>query len=190
VLAPYSERMKTLLKNPAKFYTPKERPSGHDIAAAFGKENGGAIPSNLLQIPNTDSNSHYLRMCKLLGKDSHPARFPPGLPKFFIEFLTEPGDFVVDIFSGSNTTGFVAEQLGRNWLSVELDRDYAALSALRFMENSAESDIVGAMKLLEGGQHLRINSPEFSATADDSGDAQVMEESQGSLFRNLRTGTS
>ena len=59
VLAPYSERMKTLLKNPSAFYTPKERPSGHDIAEAFGKDNGGAIPSNLLQIPNTESNSHY-----------------------------------------------------------------------------------------------------------------------------------
>src|SRR6185437_771852 len=105
VLAPYSERMKTLLKNPEKFYRPKERPSGHDIAAAFGKQNGGAIPSNLLQIPNTDSNSHYLRTCKLLSKDSHPARFPEALPKFFIEFLTSPGDCVVDIFSGSNTTG-------------------------------------------------------------------------------------
>jgi hypothetical protein len=46
------------------------------------------------------------------------------------------------------------------------------------------------MKLLEGGQYLKINSPGFSATEDDSGDAQVMEESQGSLFRNLRTGTS
>src|SRR5579883_2804988 len=85
VLVQYSERMKTLLKNPKKFYTPKERPSGHDIAAAFGKANGGAIPSNLLQIPNTDSNSHYLRACKVLGKDSHPARFPAALPRFFIK---------------------------------------------------------------------------------------------------------
>src|SRR5712692_3300146 len=92
VLVPYSERMKTLLKDPEKFYRPKGRPSGHDIAAGFGKENGGAIPPNLLQIPNTDSNSHYLRMCKALGHESHPARFPPDLPKFFINFLTDPGD--------------------------------------------------------------------------------------------------
>ena len=31
VLVPYSDRMETLLKDPEKFYTPKERPSGHDI---------------------------------------------------------------------------------------------------------------------------------------------------------------
>jgi site-specific DNA-methyltransferase (cytosine-N4-specific) len=188
VLAPYSERMKTLLKNPGKFYKPKGRPSGHEIAAAFGKENGGAIPSNLLQIPNTDSNSHYLRMCKVLGRDSHPARFPSALPKFFIEFLTETGDCVIDIFSGSNTTGCVAEQLGRRWLSIELDRGHAVLSALRFMATCTEPDIIEAVRLLENGQCLKIKSPGFSAE-DDPGDAQVMEESQGSLFRHSRTGT-
>src|SRR5713226_4996982 len=56
VLAPYSPRMNALLKNAEKFYKPKLRPSGHDISRRFDKDNGGAIPSNLLQIPNTDSN--------------------------------------------------------------------------------------------------------------------------------------
>ncbi len=147
VLVPYSERMKTLLKDPAKFYRPKERPSGHDIAAAFGRTNEGAIPSNLLQIPNTDSNSHYLRACAALGREAHPARFPPDLPKFFIEFLTDPGDVVVDIFSGSNTTGYVAEKLVRRWLSIELNREYAELSAIRFMEDSPDAEI---RRTLEG----------------------------------------
>lgn len=158
VLTPYSERMKTLLKNPDKFYRPKARPSGHDIAAAFGKENEGAIPSNLLQISNTDSNSNYLRTCKLLDKESHPARFPAALPRFFIEFLTDPGDFVVDIFSGSNTTGLIADQLQRNWLSIELEREYACLSALRFMENWAVSAISEALGRLGAGEVLTLHS--------------------------------
>ncbi|HXJ91586.1 MAG TPA: site-specific DNA-methyltransferase [Terriglobia bacterium] len=181
VLTPYSERMKTLLKNPGRFYRPKERPSGHDIAAAFSKENLGAIPSNLLQIANTDSNSHYLRTCKLLGKDGHPARFPPALPMFFIEFLTEPGDCVVDIFSGSNTTGAVAEQLARNWLGVEVDRDYAVLSAIRFMENHTEREIIQAMKLLESRQYLSLNRSR-PVEEDRTNNVHVMEESQRQLF--------
>lgn len=180
VLTPYSERMKTLLKNPEKFYTPKERPSGHDIAAAFGKENGGAIPSNLLKISNTDSNSHYLRMCKLVSKDSHPARFPAALPKFFIQFLTSPGDCVVDIFSGSNTTGFVAEHLGRQWLSIEVDREYAELSAVRFMDTWDESKIIDAIKLLGQGQYLSIENLDGTTPEDND---------EGSLFKDLRTGT-
>ena len=44
VLTAYSERMRLLLKNPEKFYRPKERPSGHDIADSFGNDRGGAIP--------------------------------------------------------------------------------------------------------------------------------------------------
>jgi len=189
VLAPYSERMKTLLKNPEKFYRPKELPSGHDIAAAFGKQNGGAIPSNLLQIPNTDSNSHYLRTCKLLSKDSHPARFPEALPKFFIEFLTSPGDCVVDIFSGSNTTGSVAEQLRRQWLSVEQDRDYAALSAVRFMESWADSKIIDAFKLLEQCQSLVIHFSQPMLLAHENSEGATPEHNQGTLFEPLRTGT-
>jgi site-specific DNA-methyltransferase (cytosine-N4-specific) len=135
VLTPYSKRMKKLLEAPERFYTPKDRPSGHDISAAFGRDNGGAIPSNLLQYPNTESNSVYIRLCKEFGFDAHPARFPKALPSFFINFLTEPGDTVLDIFCGSNTTGEVAEELGRNWIGIELSREYAIASAFRFMSD-------------------------------------------------------
>jgi DNA modification methylase len=158
VLTPYSERMKKLLENPAKFYQPKKRPSGHDISIRFEGANGGAIPSNLLQISNTDSNSHYLRICKALGRKSHSARFPTALPRFFIKFLTGPGDLVVDIFSGSNTTGYVAEQLERRWLSVELDRSQAILSAVRFMEGSDKEAITSTLGQLERGQHVHLES--------------------------------
>jgi DNA modification methylase len=158
VLAPYSERMKTLLKNPSAFYTPKERPSGHDIAEAFGKDNGGAIPSNLLQIPNTESNSHYLRCCKMLERESHPARFPADLPKFFIQFLTDPGDVVLDIFSGSNTTGYVAEQMERHWVSMDLDRSYAALSAVRFMDAWPENKIRSSLATIESGAFVAFTT--------------------------------
>jgi len=152
VLVPYSERMKTLLRDPQKFYRPKGRPSGHDIAESFANNNGGAIPSNLLQIPNTESNSNYLRICKLLGREGHPARFPGDLPRFFIRFLTDPGDLVLDIFSGSNTTGQVSEELGRRWLSVEIERDYAVLSAARFMESWDESSIRTTIRQIEMGK--------------------------------------
>ena len=105
VLVPYSDRMKKLLKDPDAFYKPKRRPSGHDIGKGFGNDNGGAIPSNLLQIPNSESNSQYMRGCKEVGIKAHPARFPAKLPEFFIKLLTEPNDIVLDIFSGSNTSG-------------------------------------------------------------------------------------
>lgn len=141
VLTPYSGRMKTLLRNPDVFYRPKDRPSGHDISKSLGFDNGGAIPSNMLQIPDTESNSSYLRLSKLVGVDGHAARVPAALPEFFIKFLTEEDDLVADIFAGSNTTGKVAEQLGRRWIAMEINAGYVASSALRFMDHLPEGDV-------------------------------------------------
>ena len=144
VLAPYSERMKLLLQNSDKYYSPKKRPSGHDISSRFAEDKGGAIPPNLLQIPNTESNSQYLRCCQMVGIAGHPARFPEKLPEFFIRFLTDVGDTVLDIFAGSNTTGAVAEALGRRWIAFEIDQFYLAASAFRFL-NAAQEDIVKSL---------------------------------------------
>jgi DNA modification methylase len=141
VLTPYSDRMKKLIEDPESFYTPKKRPSGHDISAGFGKDNGGAIPSNLLSIPNTDSNSSYLRLCKELGLERHPARFPSELPAFFIKMLTDEEDVILDIFGGSNTTGFAAEALKRKWLTLEMNREYLASSAIRFLEGHSTETV-------------------------------------------------
>jgi DNA modification methylase len=136
VLAPYSARMKVLLKDPEAFYKPKVRPSGHDIGKNFATDNGGALPSNLLQIPNTESNGFYTEACKIVGTPAHPARFPALLPQHFIRMLTAPSDLVLDIFAGSNTTGQVAEANGRRWLAFELSKEYVAASAFRFLHRA------------------------------------------------------
>jgi site-specific DNA-methyltransferase (cytosine-N4-specific) len=133
--------MQKLLQDAASFYRPKKRPSGHDISANFASDNGGAIPSNLLQIPNTESNSSYQRHCATVGVKPHPARFPEKLPSFFIEFLTDPGDTVLDTFAGSNTTGSAAEKLGRRWMAFEKDRTYLAASAFRFVDELSEEEL-------------------------------------------------
>jgi DNA modification methylase len=157
VLTEYSARMKKLLEDPGKFYEAKKRPSGHDISKAFGKDNGGAIPSNLLQIPNTDSNGQYLRGCKALSLKAHPARFPSKLPEFFIRFLTDPGDLVVDIFAGSNTTGFVAERENRRWLAFDNELQYLATSSFRFMpEDATDADLNLVYQQVMAGQITEI----------------------------------
>ncbi len=138
VRVPYSDRMKLLLQNGEKYYSPKKRPSGHDIRRGFDADRGGAIPSNLLQIPNTESNSKYLRCCKIAGVGGHPARFPQKLPEFFIQFLTDEGDTVLDIFAGSNTTGAAAESLKRKWMALEIEQKYLAASAFRFLEDNVD----------------------------------------------------
>lgn len=129
VLKPYSDSMKNLLKNG---YRAKVRPSGHDISDEFTKDNGGAIPPNLLTLANTESNSLYQRQCKANDVKIHPARFPVGFADFFIRFLTDENDLVYDPFAGSNTTGAVAENLLRRWISSELSEEYVRGSIYRF----------------------------------------------------------
>jgi len=65
-----------------------------------------------------------------------PARFPLELPGFFIKFLTDVGDTVLDIFAGSNTTGAAAEHLGRHWIAFENNRMYLATSSFRFLDSA------------------------------------------------------
>ena len=164
VLAEYSDRMKKLLKDPDGFYSPKKRPSGHDIGRGFKKENKGAIPSNLLQIANSESNGKYYSRCKAVGTKQHPARFPAKLPEFFIRFLTDPGDLVVDIFAGSNTTGWVAEKEGRQWLAFDTEREYLASSSFRFLADNIDSDEMQALyneinagKMVELGEYMQAD---------------------------------
>lgn len=131
VLWNYSDSMLKLFKR-AK-YNDGLRPSGYKVSpTSFLQKHDGAIPPNFLPIANTGSNGSYLRYCKKYGIDVNPARFPAALPGFFIEFLTEKEDVVLDPFAGSNTTGFAAEKLHRRWISFELYEEYLRGSKFRF----------------------------------------------------------
>lgn len=129
VLQPYSKSMKHLLKSG---YKAKLRPSGHDISDKFNKDNGGSVPPNLLTIANTESNGRYQDNCRAENIPIHPARFPAQLPEYFIRFLTDPGDLVVDPFGGSCVTGVVAENLKRRWACCELSEEYLLGARARF----------------------------------------------------------
>jgi site-specific DNA-methyltransferase (cytosine-N4-specific) len=132
VLQRYSADMERLIRRGNKR---TRRPSGHNITHKFSLDRGGSIPPTLIECGNNESNSRYITESKKQGRQIHPARFPCELPRFFIEFLTDPGDLVVDPFAGSNTTGAAAEALGRRWIAVEKDPAYAGDSELRFSES-------------------------------------------------------
>lgn len=131
VLQEYSKAMKVLLKRGS--YNAGKRPSQHDIGeTSFLKNNGGAIPSNVLTYANTLNTDEYHNYCRENKLQLHPARMPIEVAEFFIKFLTEPGDLVLDPFGGSNTTGAAAEELDRFWISIEASEDYIKGSRGRF----------------------------------------------------------
>jgi DNA methylase len=135
VLKEYSPSMKELLRSGK--YNAGRRPSEHSIGkTSFLKNNQGAIPPNVLTIPNTSSVEPYQLHCKNKKLELHPARMPSALAEFFIQFLTEPGDIVLDPFAGSNTTGAAAEKLQREWIAIEADSSYIEGSIGRFQRIS------------------------------------------------------
>ncbi len=151
VLRPYSKSTRDMHKKGK--YNSGLRPSGHLISeTGFLTDNGGSIMQNVLQLEpidpdrdprlptntfsmaHTNSNDYYHRACKDREIDPHPARMPLQLIDFFIQFLTDPEDLVLDPFAGSNATGYCAERTGRRWVSIEASPEYAIHSELRFSE--------------------------------------------------------
>jgi len=130
VMREYTDGMKRLIATGT--YNRGRRPSGHVVREGFTHDRGGAIPPNLLSVSNTSNDKAYVDACKTNGLRTHPARFAPDIPRFFVEMLTDAGDLVVDPFAGSNVTGQIAESLGRRWLAIDIDREYLRGSAVRF----------------------------------------------------------
>lgn len=141
VLKEYSQSMMDLLERGT--YNSGARPSEHQIGEkSFLINNNGAIRSNVFTVANTLSSSPYLSYCKKHKYKQHPARMPIEIAEFFIRFLTEHRNLVFDPFSGSNTTGAVAESLGRSWISVEKNVDYILGSRGRFAQTKDMTALV------------------------------------------------
>lgn len=150
VLRPYSKAMKDLLKRGA--YNAGRRPSEHTVSeTGFLNDRGGSIAHNLFELEpleahrevrlpnafsfsNTASKDFFHAACKERGIVPHPARMPVGLASFFIEFLTDAGDLVLDPFGGSNTTGYAAALAKRRWVAIDAQEDYVEQSKLRFLD--------------------------------------------------------
>lgn len=138
VLVPYSPSMRRLLERGS--YNAGRRPSDHVITPqSFLRDNNGAIPPNVLVSSNTRSADPYLDYCRERGARPHPARMPRDVASFFIRFLTDPGDLVLDPFAGSNTTGAVADSLQRRWIAIEADPSFAQLSQGWFKQARSKS---------------------------------------------------
>lgn len=129
---PYAERSRSQRESDAR-RSAARRPGGYDInEAAFSRAGEGAIPSNLIVSGGVGGGGTYAQRCREAGLSPHPARFPEALPRKVILLATEPGQVVYDPMAGSNTTGKVALDLGRRFISSEPVVDYAASSRYRF----------------------------------------------------------
>ena len=136
---PYSKDMLRYLKGEGKGDRQQNtRPSTHNFdCEKIWNNNGGSDPGSVIECGNTSSNDAFMKLCKERGI-SHPARFPEKLAEFFILSGTNPGDLVLDPFSGSGTTAVVAAVNGRRWVGIDMNEVFCELAAERMKLEAKE----------------------------------------------------
>ncbi len=115
VMVPMGDWAKKRLKNLSE--TDRKRDESK-VKSGFGKNISNwvnrqkAYPTNVLHLSTECSNK------------KHSAAFPEALPEWFIKLFTEEGDTVLDPFTGSGTTNFVAQRMKRHSIGIEINKDY------------------------------------------------------------------
>ncbi|WP_427158609.1 PmeII family type II restriction endonuclease [Aliinostoc sp. HNIBRCY26] len=121
VMVPMGDWAKSRLKNLSE--TDKKRDNSK-VESGFGKnisnwlERKMAYPTNVL---------HLATEC---GNKNHSAAFPKALPSWFIKLFTDVDDVVLDPFAGSGTSCISAKELGRNYVGIEIKKEYCELAAM------------------------------------------------------------
>lgn len=78
-----------------------------------------AYPDNVLYL-GTESNNK-----------NHSAAFPVSLPEWFIKLFTKTDDLILDPFLGSGTTAVAAKTNGRNYIGIDISKEYCSLAEKR-----------------------------------------------------------
>jgi len=100
---------------------------------SFGNATEGRIPKNVLTYGHRCSDQIRMRKAAVAaGIPPHGAPMPLSLAKFLVQYLSRPGDLVVDPFGGTLTTAKAAEEVGRRWLATELMLEHIEAGKLRF----------------------------------------------------------
>jgi len=118
-----SDGMKALaLSKRLRTRTAYRSPSGYHAdpqgAVAIVAERGGVTPFNVLPLSNTDNGC----------AGGHPAAYPLALARWWVRYLTRPGELVLDPFIGSGTTAIACLEEGRRCIGIEREPRYVRIA--------------------------------------------------------------
>lgn len=97
-------------------------------------------PNPLGKIPTTVFD---FRTSGTIRGSKHPAAFHPDLPRWFIKWLTDKGDVVLDPFMGSGSTAVASKEENRKWIGFDLNESYAELVRYRVKAAQTKTDLTG-----------------------------------------------
>ena len=76
------------------------------------------------------------------GKTVHPTQKPVALMEYLIKTYTNEGETVLDFTMGSGTTGVAAKNLNRDFIGIELDKDYYNIAKERIKNTNPLGDFL------------------------------------------------
>ena len=129
VLRPYSQSMRRLLRDG---YEAAMRPSQHDIGPHFRRDNGGAIPPNLLTVPNTPLERRLPPPLPGGRAADPPGPVPAGGAGVLHPLPDRAGPARARPVRRQQRHRPRRREPGRNWISIELNGDYVTGSRSRF----------------------------------------------------------
>ncbi len=75
--------------------------------------------------------TNVLHMATECYNRNHSATFPVTLPEWFIKLFTQEGGVVLDPFMGSGTTAVAAKNLGRNFVGIDINKEFCQIAKER-----------------------------------------------------------
>ena len=69
----------------------------------------------------------------IIGNKKHPTEKPVKLMKYYISNISEVGDTVLDMFMGVGSTGVASKELERNFIGIEIDKQYYDIANERLL---------------------------------------------------------
>ena len=78
-----------------------------------------------------------------MKKIGHPAMFPVELPRRLIKMLSWKNATVLDPFNGAGTTGVACNELGRDYIGIEMSKEYCDITKHRIdnLRPKSETDM-------------------------------------------------
>ncbi|HRF01120.1 MAG TPA: site-specific DNA-methyltransferase [Pirellulaceae bacterium] len=171
---------------------PAERlPSARQLVYADARANpAGRLPDNTWILRpqdagpkafvETDDTWYFARVAGTFKEREgfHGCQMPERLLGRIIRLCSNPGDTVLDPFSGSGTTLAVAKKLGRRWMGFELSTEYAKRIRLRLKQTESGAELDGTDEspttapTTEAGKRrkLKVRGKKFAVPVDGEGE--------------------
>ena len=107
--------------------------SGAKYKRHYYEDDDTRYPINLITINNQKGACNNMHRV-------HPTQKPVELMEYFVRTYTNEGDLVLDFTMGSGSTGVACQNLGRDFIGIELDKDYFEVAKKRI--NSTQSKLL------------------------------------------------